>query len=294
MVGHSGSSQLALEDHDGEDERFDIDQSAIKLLGLENSSEISLETEKTPETNSPRLNFISIFAMVVGTIIGSGIFASPSRIDSDVPSPGIALVVWIFAALIAWSGAASFAELGAAIPKNGGMQEYLRYVYGDFIASVMSWTWIMAVKASAIAILSLTFADYWMSIMASSMSASLWLNKTLAILTASIVLLINCISANISIRFTNTLMVSKLSTVAFVLIIALLVATAGLDNKGDPNEEWKTKNWFASRENNSDGSLVDWTEMSSWKLLGHLTAALYAALWACSGWDSVSLTLNLI
>lgn len=284
----AGNSQLTSEDIDGEDERFDIDQSAIKLLGLGDSNDFSLETDTISETNTSQLKFVSVFAIVVGTIIGSGIFASPSRVDSDVPSPGVALLVWIFASITAWTGAASFAELGAAIPKNGGMQEYLRYIYGDFPASIMSWTWIIAVKASAIAILSLIFADYWTSVIISSAFGSLWLNKVLAVFTAITILSINCMGANISIRFTNTLMICKLLTVVSILIIALLVVIVGLDSKGEPNEDWKYKNWFASSSNDLDDSANNWAKMGIWNLFGHLTSALYAALWACGGWDNVS------
>ena len=63
----------------------------------------------------------------------------------------MALIVWTLSGLTAWAGAASFAELGAAIPINGGMQEYLKYVYGDYVASLASWIWILAVKPSSMA-----------------------------------------------------------------------------------------------------------------------------------------------
>lgn len=284
----------ALEDHDVEDNDFDIDQPRAKLLGHEGSSRVSLEMEDIPSMDAssilrpPTLTMMNVLAMVVGSAIGSGIFASTSRVDNDVPSPGVAILVWVLAGIIAWTGATSFAELGVAIPQNGGMQEYLRYIYGDMLASIMSWMWIMAVKGSGVAIIGITFAEYWMSIVDPSGSGPWWHTKLLTLATVGLVLFVNCLSANISTRFTNSLMFSKLSTVVFILIIGLLVATFGLDNHGHPNKEWKEVNWFENRSKNADGTTIDWTLMSGWEFFGRLTSALYSALWACGGWDNVS------
>ncbi|KAL5405624.1 hypothetical protein PMIN03_008346 [Paraphaeosphaeria minitans] len=96
------------------------------------------------------------FAVLVTLQIGSGIFASRSQVDSNVPSPGAALLVWVLGGLLSWAGAASFAELGAAIPLNGGMQAYLAYVYGDTMAFLMAWVYIMAAKPAAMAIQSIS------------------------------------------------------------------------------------------------------------------------------------------
>ena len=79
-------------------------------------------------------------------MIGSGIFASPSLVDRNVPSPGAAILIWAIGGLITWAGATSFAEFGAAISRNGSMQEYLKYIYGDFLASIKPFTWIVVVK----------------------------------------------------------------------------------------------------------------------------------------------------
>lgn len=285
-----------LGDQDVEDDDFDTDQPGAKLLGHEGSSVVSLEVDDVPSIEAssilrpPTLTLLSVVAMVVGSAIGSGIFASTSRVDNDVPSPGAAILVWVVAGIISWTGATSFAELGAAIPKNGGMQEYLRFIYGDMLASVMSWMWIMAVKGSAVAIISITFAEYWMDIIDPSNSGPWWHTKLLAILTVVSVLLVNCLSADVSTRFTNTLMFSKLSTVALILILALLAAIFGLDSTGNPNKEWKEKSWFENRSKNANGTSVNWVSMSGWEFFGHLTSALYAALWACGGWDNVSST----
>jgi solute carrier family 7 (L-type amino acid transporter), member 9/15 len=234
-----------------------------------------------------RLTFTSVYALMVGSIIGAGIFASPSRVDSSAPSPGVAIFIWLAAGLTAWAGAIAFAELGTAIPRNGGMQEYLRYIYGDSVASVMSRTWILASRPTGMAVLSIVFAEYWTTTIFPSSQSSEWVTKSLAMATVLCVLMMNCVSASLSTRFTNVLMISKLSTVTLILILALLVAAFGLNKDNEPNRDWNSRNWFTVRMKDVGGNRIDWTDISMWSLFGHLTAAMYSALWACSGFDSV-------
>ncbi|MCJ1269327.1 hypothetical protein MMC22_009219 [Lobaria immixta] len=282
------------ENHENED--FEIDEPDASLLNHEPPRMFQLEVENDSSIHppqvlrSPHLTFLNVFALIVGMIIGSGIFATPSRVDSNVPSPGVAIIIWVIAGVVAWTGAASFAELGAAIPKNGGMQEYLGYIYGDFLASIMSWTWIVVIKPSSMAVISIVFADYWISILSPSSSKPVVLVKLLALITVGCVLLINCLSVRSSTGLTNTLLYSKLSTVALIIVLAipvLLFSSSGDAN--EPNQDWKSKNWFGKRRKDEDGSSVEWSTVSTWDLLGHLTTALYAALWACGGWDNVNM-----
>ena len=292
MSGRSTPVAISPENPNQENEDFDIGGPTTNLLEYAASDTFELEDENGMPIQPPRvvksdqLTFWNVFAILVGTAIGSGIFASPSAIDSNVPSPGIAIVIWVVAGIIGWAGATSFAELGAAIPKNGGMQEYLHYIYGDFLASIMSWTWIIVIKPSSVAIISIIFAEYWTSILNPSGSKPIWMVKLLALITIGSVLLINCISAKSSTGLTNVLVFSKLSTVSLILFLAVPVLIR--TGKNEPVEDWKSRNWFASRGKDVDGSSVDWISLSSWDLLGHLTTALYAALWSCGGWDNVS------
>lgn len=68
---------------------------------------------------SRTLGTAEAFAIVISIVIGSGIFTSPGSIDTNVPSPGAALVVWLIGGVLAWTGASTMAELGTAIPGEG-------------------------------------------------------------------------------------------------------------------------------------------------------------------------------
>jgi hypothetical protein len=73
-------------------------------------------------TFSRNLGAREAFAIVISIVIGSGIFTSPGSIDTNVPSPGIALVIWLVGGVLAWTGASTMAELGTAIPGEGKMR----------------------------------------------------------------------------------------------------------------------------------------------------------------------------
>lgn len=286
---------MPLENSIHENGDIDIVEPDTSLLSYEAPNVFQLEIEDNNSTHppqalrSPHLTFLNVFALIVGMIIGSGIFATPSRVDSNVPSPGVAIIVWVVAGVVAWAGATSFTELGAAIPRNGGMQEYLGYIYGDFLASIMSWTWVIVIKPSSMAIISIVFADYWTSILIPSSSKPVMLVKLLALITVGGMLLINCVSVRSSTGLTNILLYSKLSTVALIILLAIPVLLFRSSNSvNEPAPDWKSKNWFGNRRKGEDGSSVEWSSLSSWDLLGHLTTAQYAALWACGGWDNVS------
>lgn len=70
-------------------------------------------------TFTRNLGTLEAFAIVISIVIGSGVFTSPGSIDTNVPSPGAALVVWLVGGILAWTGASTLAELGTAIPGEG-------------------------------------------------------------------------------------------------------------------------------------------------------------------------------
>lgn len=106
-----------------------------------------------------RLGLIATAGVVVGTIIGSGIFRMPSVVAGEVGSTAGVMTVWILGGLISLCGALSLAELAAAFPRSGGVFVYLREIYGNAIAFLFGWT-MLFIGPAAIAGVSLVFAEY--------------------------------------------------------------------------------------------------------------------------------------
>ncbi|HEX2021624.1 MAG TPA: amino acid permease [Candidatus Thermoplasmatota archaeon] len=95
------------------------------------------------------LGLASAVAVVVGSMIGVGIFVGPTEIAPLLPSPGLVLLAWVLGGLLIFCGALSFAELGAALPESGGPYAYMREAYGRFVAFLTGWTGFSVGKAAS-------------------------------------------------------------------------------------------------------------------------------------------------
>src|SRR6202158_696265 len=102
----------------------------------------------------------SAAAIVVGTVIGSGIFLVPNTMVKNVGSPGMVFAVWIFGGILSLFGALSYAELAAALPQAGGEYVYLREAYGPFWGYLYGWTQMWVAKSGSIATLAAGFFIY--------------------------------------------------------------------------------------------------------------------------------------
>src|SRR6202022_2495559 len=106
------------------------------------------------------LGIWSAAAIVVGTVIGSGIFLVPNSMVKSVGSPVMVFAVWIFGGLLSLFGALSYAELAAALPQAGGEYVYLREAYGPLWGFLYGWTQMWVAKSGSIATLAAGFFIY--------------------------------------------------------------------------------------------------------------------------------------
>lgn len=244
------------------------------------------------KTFTPTLGAATAYGILVGIVVGSGVFTSPGSIDTNVPSPGMALVMWLLGGILAWAGANTLAELGTAIPGEGGVQPYLQYIYGDVFGFLAAWTWVVAIMPATIAILSIVFVESIYSARGVTDAAGSITHKLLAILILVVVSVANSISTKASTRLSSFFLGTKFTSIILVVIAGIAVVvlqTSDPDREDIGGRDWFTKPWFGTRKTvNQDGSMTDWDEMSAWEMLGHYSAAIYGALWAYSGWDKVS------
>jgi APA family basic amino acid/polyamine antiporter len=106
------------------------------------------------------IGFAGSTAIVVGTIIGSGIFLVPHDMAQHVGSARSLLLVWIVGAVLSLAGALSLAELGAAMPEAGGIYVYLREAYGKPFAFLYGWGLLLVINSGSIATLAVAFGIY--------------------------------------------------------------------------------------------------------------------------------------
>ena len=115
------------------------------------SQATSVPTGTTPADLPRVLGASQATAIVVGTIIGSGIFLVPSEMMKDTGSSTLVYLAWIVGGLLSLFGAMTYAELGAMLPYAGGEYVYLRGAYGDTTAFLYMWTWFAVAKPASIA-----------------------------------------------------------------------------------------------------------------------------------------------
>ena len=220
------------------------------------------------------LTYLNGLSLIVGLIIGSGIFSSPSQVNLNAGSPGASLIIWAIAGVLAWTGAASFAELGGAIPLNGGAQIYLSKIFGDLAGFLFTWCAVFVLKPGSAAIIAIIFGEYVVraAVGADAENVNVWINKGVALAGLMVVTLLNCVSTRLGTRMGDMFMFLKFVALLGVTIIGIVVAATGFSYKGNITTEWKTTNWF-------EGTSHD---LSSWAV------ALYAGLWAFDGWDNTN------
>ena len=109
--------------------------------------------------------FMTAFTTVVGMVIGSGVFFRPNVVFKATEAPGIGMVLWIVAGIISIAGGLTAAELGAAIPKTGGMIAWLEEAFGKRVAFLLGWTQTAIFMPGTLAALAIIFATQSVSLM---------------------------------------------------------------------------------------------------------------------------------
>lgn len=104
----------------------------------------------------------SIVGIVVGTMIGSGIFIVPATVAADVKAPLVMLAAWVVAGIACIFGALSLAELAAAYSESGGIYVYLREAYGPLVGFLFGWTLFLVIDTGTIATLSIAFSSKYL------------------------------------------------------------------------------------------------------------------------------------
>lgn len=128
-----------------------------------NDPDSSMESgDSAPEKIALKKNITLVdgIGLIAGTVIGSGIFISPTGILKDTNSIGLALVVWLGCGLLAMFGCLVYAELGAFVTKSGAEYAYLMQAFGKIPAYLFAWTSILIIRPASGAIIALIFGEY--------------------------------------------------------------------------------------------------------------------------------------
>ncbi len=108
----------------------------------------------------PRLGLATTILIVIGAVIGSGIFRKPGVMASQLGSPELLLLVWLVAGIVTFFGALTNTEIAGMITETGGQYIYFQKMYGDFFAYLYGWSMFAVVQTGSIASITYVFAEY--------------------------------------------------------------------------------------------------------------------------------------
>jgi APA family basic amino acid/polyamine antiporter len=166
-----------------------------------------------------RLGLFDATMLVMGGIVGSGIFMNPYVVAQQVHTPFLILGAWAAGGVIALAGALVYAELAARRPEVGGQYAYLRDAFHPSVAFVYGWTLLLVTQTGGMAAVAVTFARYFLEITRAPVSDAIVAAAALAALT-----IINCFGVRAGSNVQSALMVLKIVAIAALVGAGLFIA----------------------------------------------------------------------
>ncbi len=231
------------------------------------------------------LGLVAAVSIVIGNVIGTGVFLKARVMTCNVGSPKIVIIVWIASGVLSLAGALTYAELAAMMPRAGGEYVFLREAYGARWGFLYGWMQFFVARAGGLAAMSVAFAIFLNDLMGGALNTifftrdvfgykfSLGSLQLVALGAIAVVTLINCAAVVVSGNIAAVLTALKICLVLTVGVGAFLFA------KGD---------WAHFAMTDAGGLCSDVSAAARGGMAG-FGAAMLGALWAYNGWNDLTL-----
>jgi len=186
---------------------------------------VSLNKKAEPKRS---LRTIDIISLIVGTVVGAGIFKVPALVASQTQHEWIILGLWLFGGLISIIGALCYAELATAYPNVGGEYHFLQKAYGKNISFLYGWARSIIIVTGSLGILGITLGDYMTQIISlGAYSSTIW-----AMLTVIGLSLLNILGIKQGKTAQNILTLCEVGGILAIIVTGFLVQTPTIDSAG--------------------------------------------------------------
>lgn len=235
-------------------------------LPLDGSERVAYLSNRSVKLQK-RLGLSHGFVLMVGLILGSGVFISPGLIARDTSSPGMLLIIWVFAGIVALLGSLCYCELGCMFKMSGGNYANIYNIYGDIPAFLSAWTTCLVIDPSSISTIALTIGTYFSKPFYATSEEGETTAKLIAFGVIILCFLINSVSIKLTNMVQRVVSVTQILSVTFIIIIGI----------------WQlVKSKAANFHDMFEGSTLN--EHSPL----HIGIALFGALWSYDGWALVN------
>ncbi len=178
-----------------------------------------------------QLGFFDAVCMMVGIVIGVGIYESPPRVAANVSDPTALLLAWALGGVLAFIGALCYAELATAYPRSGGDYVYLSRAYGSWVGFLYGWAELLVIRTGSIAAMSFVFSDYMTRIAPLGPRSSV----VYAVCIVGLLSLVNVRGVREGKWTQNALTVSKVLGISIIVLIGVFSAlTPGSSPSASP------------------------------------------------------------
>ena len=186
---------------------------------------VSLNKKAEPKRS---LRTIDIISLIVGTVVGAGIFKVPALVASQTQHEWIILGLWLFGGLISMIGALCYAELATAYPNVGGEYHFLQKAYGKNISFLYGWARSIIIVTGSLGILGITLGDYMTQIISlGEYSSTIW-----AMLTVIGLSLLNILGIRQGKTAQNILTLFEVGGILAIIVTGFLVQTPTIESTG--------------------------------------------------------------
>ena len=196
--------------------------------------------------------------VVIGGIIGSGIFINPYLVARILDTPTLVLAAWVMGGAVALAGAFAYAELGQLMPRAGGQYVYLRDAWHPVVGFLYGWALLFMIETGAMAAVAIAFAQYALKLAGADPASA----RLVAVLTIVLLSIVNYVGVKPGSRVLNVFVVLKVGALAAIIVFAWIVPAA---------PAWLT----AGRADTPSGALA-------------FGAALIPILFAYGGWQNAN------